>query len=58
MGVPPHPEDRYFKSGVFQQLGVILTLFVSADFHETREIDLFPRITRHKRAETPVFGSV
>jgi len=55
-GVPPPPEDRYFKSGVFQQLGVILTAFVSAVFHETREIDLFARITRHKRKKTLILA--
>jgi len=35
-----------------------LTVFIFAVFHETREIDLFTRITRHKLPETLIFASV
>jgi len=58
IGVPSPPEAPFFKSGLFRGSGVILTLFVSAVFHEKREIDLFPLITRHKLPETLIFASV
>ena len=57
-GVPPHPEDRYFKSGLFRHLGAILTPFVFTVFHQTRKIDLFTRIARHKLPETLIFASI
>jgi len=57
MGVPPPHEGPFFKSGLFHRSGVILTVFVSAIFHENREIDLFTRIARHKLPETLIFAS-
>ena len=56
-GVPPHPEGPFFKSGLFPRSEAILTLFVSAIFHEKREIDLFARIARHKLPKTLIFAS-